>query len=348
MADKGHDGFEGPEKKFEIDFRRRVGTDDGLFSVSDETWQRLLDKAHCTIIGKEQSAECKMYVLSESSLFVYKRRLIIKTCGITTLMEFIPPLLSLVSTERNDWNADVPEPLGLEVEYASFSRKNFVWPERQPHCHSSFQEEIVRLEKMFPGGSGYILGPLNKEHWNFFVADYTTDEDKTQNPPDQTLEVIMSGLSIECMSHFFNEDGSKTAEGVTESSGISKIIPGSLIDAKLFEPCGYSMNGLTSDNHYWTIHITPEDHCSFVSFETNLPQKDYAALIERVIATFGPTKCFVTLFADNHSLASTPTEPSFADNLPKELKNFTTNHKTVYDFSEPYKLTLLDYTKRDS
>ena len=272
MADTGCAGFEGPEKKFEIDFRRKVGSEEGLFEVSDETWQKLLDKAACTIIGKKQSKECKMYVLSESSLFVYRRRLIIKTCGITTLMEFASPLLQLVSDERNEWNKDLSAPLALEVEYASFSRKNFIYPERQPDCHSSFQSEIAILEGLFPGGSGYVLGPLNKEHWNFFVADYTKEEDAQGNPADQTLEVIMTGLCPKKMQQFFNEKGDKDAEVVTVESGIDGIIPGSLIDAKLFEPCGYSMNGLTDSGHYWTIHITPEDHCSFVSFETNLSQ----------------------------------------------------------------------------
>eukprot|EP00754_Rhynchopus_humris_P002391 Rhum_TRINITY_DN11324_c1_g1::Rhum_TRINITY_DN11324_c1_g1_i1::g.43997::m.43997/K01611/speD, AMD1; S-adenosylmethionine decarboxylase len=354
MADKDGPGFEGPEKKFEIDFRRRAGAAEGLFLVSDETWQRLLDLAHCTIIGTKQSDQCRMYVLSESSLFVYRRRLVIKTCGITTLLEFVRPLLQLVSAERNDWNKDLSECLGLETEYCSFSRKNFLWPERQPDCHSSFQTEIKLLEELFPGGSGYILGPLNKEHWNFFIADYTQPEDAEGNPPDQTLEVIMSGLSKERMAWFFNEDGSKTEAAVTEGSGIAGIIPGSTIDAKLFEPCGYSMNGLTKDNHYWTIHITPEDHCSFVSFETNLPQANYGELVQRVLKVFDPSKSFVTLFADDHSVPFTPNVTpensvfSHVSPLPSVLEGYKLKHRTQYDFGEPYQLTLLEFNKASS
>eukprot|EP01064_Diplonema_japonicum_P002152 TRINITY_DN1137_c1_g2_i1.p1 TRINITY_DN1137_c1_g2~~TRINITY_DN1137_c1_g2_i1.p1 ORF type:complete len:370 (+),score=58.33 TRINITY_DN1137_c1_g2_i1:63-1112(+) len=349
MADIDGPGFEGPEKKFEIDFRRKVGVDEGLFMISDETWQKLLDKAHCTIIGKKQSEGCKMYVLSESSLFVYRRRLVIKTCGITTLLEMIPPLLDLVGKEKNEWNAELSECLGLETEYMSYSRKNFLWPERQPKPHGSFHEEIAFLETYFENGSGYVLGPLNKEHWNFFIADYTRPEDALENPPDQTFEIIMSGLSKERMAYFFNEDGTKTAESVTADSEIDTIIPGSVIDAKIFEPCGYSMNGLTgTSDHYWTIHITPEHHCSYVSFETNLPLKNYTELVQRVLHVFQPEKCVITLFADHHSIPASPVSTEFSqpsNPLPASIPGMKLRHKTNYDFGEPYMLTLLDFTK---
>ena len=50
--------------------------------------------------------------------------------------------------------------------------------------------------------------------------------------------------------------------------------------------------------YYFTIHITPEAHCSFVSFETNYPQKNYQALINKVLKMFQPGKFSMTLFAN--------------------------------------------------
>lgn len=33
----------------------------------------------------------------------------------------------------------------------------------------------------------------------------------------------------------------------TQMSGIRDLIPGSVIDATMFNPCGYSMNGMKTD-----------------------------------------------------------------------------------------------------
>lgn len=47
-----------------------------------------------------------------------------------------------------------------------------------------------------------------------------------------------------------------------------------------------------------TIHITPEPEFSYVSFETNVPQKSYKDLIARVVATFGPKQFVMTFFTN--------------------------------------------------
>lgn len=49
---------------------------------------------------------------------------------------------------------------------------------------------------------------------------------------------------------------------------------------------------------YMTIHITPEQEFSYVSFETNVASSDYADLIARVIETFQPGKFVVTVLAN--------------------------------------------------
>ena len=91
---------------------------------------------------------------------------------------------------------------------------------------------------------------------------------------DQTLEVLMSDLDPAIMDLFYMKDG-VSANDVTrvstarrsvprrppvagercsprlpfcpQMSGIRDLIPGSVIDATMFNPCGYSMNGMKTD-----------------------------------------------------------------------------------------------------
>ncbi|CAM5999451.1 unnamed protein product [Sphagnum balticum] len=71
-------------------------------------------------------------------------------------------------------------------------------------------------------------------------------------------------------------------------SGIDTLLPkGTVVDSHLFDPCGYSMNGIIEGtDRYVTIHITPEPAFSYVSFETNQDQK---CLFEQTVRVL---KCF--------------------------------------------------------
>lgn len=68
-------------------------------------------------------------------------------------------------------------------------------------------------------------------------------------------------------------------------------MPTATIQEFMFDPCGYSMNALLFDAYY-TIHITPESHCSYGSFETNVRQRSYDSLIRNVLSVFRPKVCW--------------------------------------------------------
>ncbi|XP_046868934.1 S-adenosylmethionine decarboxylase proenzyme-like [Drosophila willistoni] len=52
-----------------------------------------------------------------------------------------------------------------------------------------------------------------------------------------------------------------------------------------------------------TIHITPEENFSYVSYESNVALNNYRMLINQVVQTFKPGKFIVTIFANKSSLA---------------------------------------------
>jgi S-adenosylmethionine decarboxylase len=101
-----------------------------------------------------------------------------------------------------------------------------------------------------------------------------------------------------------------TGKEMTKKSGISLLCPGALIDETSFTPCGYSMNAILHDSYY-TVHITPEEACSYASFETNACLTNYSPLVRNALSVFRPKRFVVTMFGDEtgiHSMTELPTD----------------------------------------
>ena len=63
---------------------------------------------------------------------------------------------------------------------------------------------------------------------------------------------------------------------------------------------------------YATIHITPEQKFSYVSFETNIATENYMDLVYQVLDTFKPGKFIVTFYATRVSVTERETQVIFS------------------------------------
>lgn len=282
--------FEGPEKNIEVCFHPEVGHPNGCRELPRAALDAICAAARCTILSVVSNSQLDAYVLSESSLFVFRHKMILKTCGTTTLLRCLHVLLR--ATKQ----------LGLQLEWLGYSRKNFTFPDNQVFPHSSFEQEFQFLKK-HPhlsarlNGSGYLLGPITGDHWLFYVANKCQRE---YLATERTINIMMFDLDPAVASQFYVE-AYPTGKEMTTASGIAKLVPGAAVDDKAFEPCGYSMNAILYGS-YTTVHITPEPECSYASFETNNPLKSYSSLLNNVLATFRPGRVFVTMTADEEGL----------------------------------------------
>lgn len=304
MGDNGH-YFEGVEKLVEVWFKQPPMDDEAdLRRITKEVWDKELQAVKCEIISFTKNNVVDAYVLSESSMFISKRRWILKTCGTTTPLNCLKPLMKLAAD------------MGFnEISDFFYSRKNFSRPELQLLPHRLFCEEVKFLDTIFEGGHTYCLGQINKDCWYLYTLSHPERgsvekplielpkiENKSHSEPDQTIEILMENLDPKIMN-IFTKLACQDGKDATVKSKIHEILPDMEIDDFLFEPCGYSMNGINDLGEYMTIHITPEKEFSYVSFESNVSLNNYSDLIKRVVRTFLPSKFIITIFANKSSEA---------------------------------------------
>jgi len=311
--------FEGSEKLFEIWFIpppqwEKTSPDGktklGLRNIPRSVWDHILALVKCKILNVLSNDYCDAYLLSESSMFVWNSKLILKTCGTTTLLCAVPKLLEIAGKMASLH----------EVSNVFYSRKRYLFPSQQQTLHSFFNNEVDFLDSIFSNGSAYILGKLNGEHWNLYltetkeqklkiIIDEENNESKNnknnnnnnnkidmKSRPDRTLEILMNDLDQEKMKSFFKSEEIKDAKDSELKSGIGKFFPDAVLDGFLFDPCGYSVNALLG-KYYFTIHVTPQAECSYVSFETNIPLDSYEDLIQQVILAFNPGHFIISFFS---------------------------------------------------
>ncbi|KAG9316521.1 S-adenosylmethionine decarboxylase [Chiua virens] len=312
--------FEGPEKLLEVwfapsaaslqeSFPRKDGRL-GLRKIPRVIWEDMLDIVKCKVLSVIEGDETDAYLLSESSLFVFAHRIILKTCGTTLNLLGLPRILDIAR-----------EHASLSSVYQCFySRKSFMFPERQPDPHRQWKDEVAFLDAIFPNGAAYTVGKINGDHWLLYITTPAIIKGSSTSIPmlppsidsvqfpkafddpekgitrDYTIEILMSDLSRESREPFFFSAPPSPVDGISSDTlpsvvgqtlsaalGISDIFPSHLttLDAYAFSPCGYSSNALLKwgdpeselgmGEGYYTIHVTPEEGWSYASFECNVP-----------------------------------------------------------------------------
>ncbi|KAI9654936.1 MAG: spermidine resistance protein [Bathelium mastoideum] len=246
--------FEGPEKLLEVWFAPSpealpYGTQaDGLKSVNADTWKEMLDLVHCKVLSIVESDHVDAYLLSESSMFVFPHKLVLKTCGTTTLLWGLHRMLEIAATDAGF--AHHPGSLVKDVASSAaapyrvfYSRKNFLYPDQQKGPHRSWADEVRFLDRLFLNGSAYMIGKMNGDHWYLYTTrpnmqltppqtpdsedtpsaetqsvilqDQCSENSTTEHTSevDETLEILMTDLDEENAKQFYLDHASAVAGG---------------------------------------------------------------------------------------------------------------------------------------
>ncbi|KAI6653759.1 S-adenosylmethionine decarboxylase proenzyme-like [Oopsacas minuta] len=294
--------------------------------ISEEEWNHILKHyAKCTVLSVISNDKIDAYILSESSLIVFDNKFILKTCGTTTPLAALQPILTF-ARERCKLSV---------VKDVFYSRRGYTDPFAQVSPHRSFDEEVKYLSGLFGSASAYILGRLNGDPWYL----YTVDNYVKNQQADQTLEILMTSLPSEIMSHFILAVHG-TAEEMCEAVGIKSLFPTFIFDLKAFDPCGFSLNGIKGQ-FYVNCHVTPQTECSYLSLETNWPEKDYTEIVKKLVTTFNPGNVLLTLFVNQSSICPN----SILGVKEDDILGYKRVDKQYCEFSNSYNVTLLTITK---
>jgi S-adenosylmethionine decarboxylase len=73
--------------------KKDSGSNRGLRSYGLEHWSSVVATLNGSILLNNELEDFDSYLISESSLFVYSDRVIILTCGTTTLLKALPSII---------------------------------------------------------------------------------------------------------------------------------------------------------------------------------------------------------------------------------------------------------------
>lgn len=304
--------FEGPEKLLEVWFWPdelipRPYNPEGLRAIPLTQWVKMLDLVNCKVLSMKSCKFMDAYLLSELSLFVFPHKVILKTCGTTTTLACLDELFASVSKYLL---AEAPVLNSKSVFKVFYSRRAFMFPEKQKHVHRDWKHEVKLLNQYFVNGKLYVVGDvMSDDHWYLYVGGST---DHASRGGDQTFEILMTNLdpakaeafvtnrkpgkesyveddvdsdlghdlgkqTMACTkldslfgSHF-DQLPTPCVSDVDTDVEIERKSPSFIHDAFSFTPCGFSSNSISNSGYYYTLHITPEDGWSYASFETNYP-----------------------------------------------------------------------------
>ncbi len=305
--------FEGPEKKLEIIL---TGPDPALRGNHDHRWDRIVNASGAEIISHIAAEKLDAYLLSESSLFVWEDRILMMTCGRTVLIKAVPEILKIINRDQ--------------ISLLFYERKNLVYPQHQP---SDFREDAAYLDNFFPG-QVKRLGPADSDHVHVFSATNIP----VPQIQDVTLQLLMHDIDSELITQF-QKGQIGTAEAFDRKIGIDRLFPQMKRDSYLFDPAGYSTNGIQNDR-YFTIHVTPEPGTSYVSFETNLMEANYTDLIQRVTLLFNPAKFTLVLTTSND-----PDTKCLHTTAIRCANGYQYNDEFHFKLDCDYTVTFLNYKK---
>ncbi|KYN99711.1 S-adenosylmethionine decarboxylase/ornithine decarboxylase [Plasmodium gaboni] len=221
--------FEGIEKrviiKLKEDFFKGNKSLNSFLDIPKELWEEKLKYIGCSIVSeisenkKERRDErCRVYLLSESSLYIFDNSLFIKTCGKTRVLFFIPFVVDLLVyqmtnvsiiekncvydetfIEKNKFN-NITEFIEKYFDYCFFTHMNYRNKTKdgyfeQEYPHKSIDDEKNFFQFFFKNVQMFNTHlPMNRMHYIFFSCSNNANMKEIASTFKFCSEIHMFGI----------------------------------------------------------------------------------------------------------------------------------------------------------
>lgn len=249
----------GQETRIEIGVSSRISLSNQLKLGTCLT--TILDSLGIKIISTISQGAFTSHILSHSTLVFNESKLVLLTCGVNSNAEVFEQLFEAIGVEN--------------IEYLGYQERGFLDSE----CIEKFNGNSKWISKAFPR---FAEIELNRQFSRQTIFT-STSGNKSKEP---TGNYVLLG-------QFSDEDGvQKLLRPESLEAILFETAPLSLRNMKwdlhFFSPLGVSINGI-GDSHYFALHISPEIHRSFASFESDLPTSSLQNYIDDcLLQVFSP------------------------------------------------------------
>ena len=240
--------YEGAEKKAEIIINQKHMS--LLDDIPTSFWHLLVKQCDAQILSVIEKPNCRAYLLSESSLFIWHDRFIILTCGNTRLIRSV---LFFIADYKN------------KIIQLNYQRKSEFSPNLQ---HSSFQQDIQQLARKLTGNV-YYFGDNKQPYHALFQYNSSQQSQLPITPRYHDIEYVAYQISSSSSAFLCQSTLSKDA--IRRYLKLEQLLAQFSLDDHVFQPYGYSLNAI-NEQQYFTIHITPQLNSSYVGIHTNIDQ----------------------------------------------------------------------------
>lgn len=272
--------YEGTEKRLEISLKQG-----NLLQFPEVFWQEMVAQAGAYILSSIENKSIRAYLLSESSLFIWKNKLLLITCGNTSLIKAAQFFQKKIAKAK--------------IKSLLFHRHQPIRPKSQK---SSFAQDYALLNKHLPGKT---------MHWRerykgdlFLYGDHSCAGNLCKQI---FMQHGLSGPFAEKL-----QAGTVSSEQIASTLALTDFFPKLCLDQYTFTPKGYSLNAIAGNN-YLTIHITPEKLSNYLSLESSFAKQIMQPFIKHLILLFTPSHSHVINFSgDINNALQVSVQPTFS------------------------------------